>query len=151
MGPLMGVLIDALMRNLLFQEGIYDIQPNNSIISIENRMGLARGNRMKKRKIPEKYQVWIDVRNKYKLSHAHVQMAKELGMNPKKLGSLTNHKQEPWKAPLPIFIEDCYLKRFKKEFPDDVVSVEDRVKSLWKKREEKKQKKQRDIETSISI
>jgi hypothetical protein len=41
-------------------------------------------------------------------------MALELGMNPKKFGSLANHKQEPWKAPLPVFIESIYFKRFKK-------------------------------------
>ena len=45
-------------------------------------------------------------------------MARELGMNPKKIGSLANHKQEQWKAPLPEFIEDLYYKRFKKERPD---------------------------------
>jgi hypothetical protein len=48
----------------------------------------------------------------------HIQMAQELGMNPKKFGSLANHKQEKWKSPLPIFIEDIYFKRFKKEKPD---------------------------------
>lgn len=31
-----------------------------------------------------------------------------------------NHKQEPWKAPLPEFIEDIYFKRFKKDKPDVV-------------------------------
>ncbi len=45
------------------------------------------------------------------LSHAQVQMARELGMNPRKLGSLDNHKQERWKAPLPVFIEQCYRRR----------------------------------------
>jgi hypothetical protein len=42
-------------------------------------------------------------------------MARELGINPKKFGSLANHKQEKWKLPLPDFIEELYLKRFKKE------------------------------------
>ena len=41
-------------------------------------------------------------------------MARELGMNPKKFGKIANHKQEPWKAPLPVFIEDLYFKRFGK-------------------------------------
>ena len=39
----------------------------------------------KKNKIPEKFKVWIDARKKYHLSHAQIQMARELGMNPKKL------------------------------------------------------------------
>ncbi len=46
-------------------------------------------------------------------------MARELGMNPKKFGSLANHKQEKWKVPLPEFIEELYYKRFKKEKPDN--------------------------------
>ena len=35
-------------------------------------------------------------------------MARELGMNPKKFGSIANHKHEKWKAPLPEFIEGLY-------------------------------------------
>jgi hypothetical protein len=38
-------------------------------------------------------------------------MARQLGLNPKKLGSLDNHRQEPWKEPLPQFIERLYGKR----------------------------------------
>ena len=63
---------------------------------------------------------WIEAKKRYRLSDTHIQMARELGMNPKKFGSLANHKQEPWKAPLPIFIEDIYFKRFKKEKPDNI-------------------------------
>ena len=43
----------------------------------------------------------MDARKKFPLSHEQVQMAQELGLNPKKLGKLANHKQEPWKMPLP--------------------------------------------------
>jgi len=39
-------------------------------------------------------------------------MAKKLELNPKKLGSIANHKQEQWKMPLPEFIESIYEKRF---------------------------------------
>ena len=68
----------------------------------------------------DKNNKWIDAKKKFRLSDTHIQMARELGMNPKKFGSLANHKQEPWKAPLPDFIEDIYFKRFKKEKPDVV-------------------------------
>src|SRR5260364_93311 len=37
-------------------------------------------------------------------------MSKRPVMNPKKLGKLDNHKQEPWKAPLPEFIKHLYEK-----------------------------------------
>lgn len=62
----------------------------------------------------------MDAKKKFHLSDIQIQMARELGMNPKKFGSLANHKQEKWKSPLPIFIEDLYFKRFKKEKPDVV-------------------------------
>ena len=52
-------------------------------------------------------------------------MARELGLNPKKLGKLDNHRQEPWKLPLPAFIEQLYRKRFGKDRPDVVLSLED--------------------------
>lgn len=55
--------------------------------------------------IPAKLQPWIEARKQFRLSDAQVQMAREMGMNPKKLGKLASHKQEPWKAPLPQFIE----------------------------------------------
>lgn len=75
--------------------------------------------------IPVDLAVWIEARRRYRLSHAQVQMARELGLNPKKFGKLANHDQEPWKLPLPEFIEECYWKRFKKDRPDRVLSIED--------------------------
>ena len=63
---------------------------------------------------------WAEAKKKYRLTDAHVQMAKELGMNPRKFGSLANHKQEPWKAPLSEFIEEIYYKRFGRKWPQSV-------------------------------
>lgn len=45
-------------------------------------------------------------------------------MNPKKLGKLDNCDQEPWKAPLPEFIAQIYFKRFGRERPAEVFSLE---------------------------
>lgn len=70
-----------------------------------------------------KIQEWIIAKKKYNLSDVQVQMARELGMNPKKFGSLANHKQEKWKAPLPEFIEELYFKRFRKERPNVIVKL----------------------------
>lgn len=94
---------------------------------------------MSRGRIPERLQVWIDARERHHLSHAHVQMARELGMNPTKLGKLDNHEQEPWKLPLPAFIEHLYFKRFGKFRADAVVSIEERA-----RREEDKQALKRD-------
>ncbi len=79
----------------------------------------------KAKPLPPHLQVWVEARKRYRLSHAHVQMARELGLNPRKFGGLANHRQEPWKAPLPQFIEGIYAKRFGKERPEVVVPVEE--------------------------
>jgi hypothetical protein len=94
-----------------------------------------------KPRIPEDLQRWIDARKRFHLSHAQVQMARELGMNPRKLGSLDNHKQERWKAPLPVFIEECYRRCFGKAQPDRVISVEDRAREIAAKKAEKRKRR----------
>ncbi len=80
-----------------------------------------------KRRPNRKTQAWLDARKRHRLSHAQVQMARELGMNPSKLGKLDNHDQEPWKMPLRRYIEHLYIKRFGKERPDVVLSIEERI------------------------
>ena len=95
----------------------------------------------KKKKIPDKLKIWVDARKRFHLSHEQIQMARELGMNPKKFGKLANHKQEPWKTPLPDFIESLYYKRFRKQHPDQVKSIERIVKDRKIKKEERKQRK----------
>jgi hypothetical protein len=96
---------------------------------------------MKKQHIPQKLQIWVDVRKRYRLSHAHIAMARELGLNPKKLGKLANSKQEPWKLSLPAYIEKLYDKRFHKRRPDDVKSIEDIVKNKRKRHALRKQQR----------
>jgi hypothetical protein len=80
----------------------------------------------KTKKPSQKIEAWIEARKRHHLSHAQVHMARELGMNPAKLGKIDNHEQEPWKVPLPQFIEELYFKRFGKTAPDTVLSVEER-------------------------
>ena len=83
-------------------------------------------------------EAWIQAGSRHRLSHMHVQMARELGMNPKKLGSIDNHDQEPWKEPLPQFIEHLYLKRFHRERPEHVLSIEQRAQQIEQKKTERK-------------
>ncbi len=99
-----------------------------------------KDNRMaKKTKKPsQKMQAWIEARKRHHLSHAQVNMARELGMNPAKLGKIDNHEQESWKLPLPQFIEELYFKRFGKTAPDTVLSVEERCRLEAAKRESRR-------------
>ena len=78
----------------------------------------------KKGFIPNKLRPWIEARTKFHLSHAQIQMVRELGLNPKKLGSMANYKQAQWKVPLPNYIEHLYEKRFNKRAPDDIRPLE---------------------------
>jgi hypothetical protein len=96
---------------------------------------------MSRGRIPERLQVWIDVRERHHLSHAQVQMARELGLNPNKLGKLDNHQQEPWKAPLAEFMEHLYFKRFGKRRPDVVLSIEERARMEEGKKTLKRERK----------
>jgi hypothetical protein len=64
-------------------------------------------------------------------------------MNPKKLGQIDNHRQEPWKMPLREFIEHLYLKRFGKDRPDNVMSIEDRIRREEERAALKREAKQR--------
>jgi hypothetical protein len=93
---------------------------------------------MSKRKnpgaIPTDLQIWIKLRRRHHLSHAHIQMARELGMNPKKMGKLDNQKQERWKAPLPVLIEDLYHIRFGRERPETLVTIEQRARAKSQRR-----------------
>lgn len=96
---------------------------------------------MATKKLPPKFKDWIDARKRHHLSHKHVQMARELGLNPRKLGKIDNHKQETWKAPLPEFIEKIYYKRFSKTSPDEVRTIEQMFHLQQEKKFLKKAKK----------
>jgi hypothetical protein len=89
-----------------------------------------------------KLQPWFEARRRFKLNNAQIQMARELGMNPKKLGSLDNHKQERWKAPLPEFITECYRKRFGRNGPLQIRSLEEMIQAEHKRRVDKQARKQ---------
>ena len=88
--------------------------------------------------IPQKLLPWFEARKRFHLTHAQIQMARELGLNPKKFGGLANHRQEPWKLPLPQFIEQIYLKRFGVSRPVEVLSLEELVSRQNEKKEQKR-------------
>ena len=91
--------------------------------------------------IPNRLKPWIDARQRFRLSHAHVQMAFELGLNPKKFGKLANHHQERWKLALPDFIVKLYFKRFGKTAPNPVRTIEQMAAVQAAKKQAKKLRK----------
>ena len=85
---------------------------------------------------------WMVAQKRHRLSDRQVQMARELGLNPDKLGKIDNHKQEPWKAPLPQFIEHIYIKRFRREEPETVKPLKQILKEMETKKKLQKEKKE---------
>jgi hypothetical protein len=57
-------------------------------------------------------EAWRSAAKKCHLSARQVEMARSLGMNPKKLPRLRPSPQQRWKLPVGEFIEECYWKRF---------------------------------------
>lgn len=105
---------------------------------------------MARTRIPGKLHVWIEARKRHGLSHAQIQMARELGMNPKKLSKLDNADQEPWKVPLPTFIENLYWKRFRKDRPDVLLSIEERARLDEQKKDARRRAKRQRHEGRIT-
>ena len=84
---------------------------------------------------------WLVAQKRHRLSDRQVQMARELGLNPDKLGKIDNHRQEVWKAPLPQFIESIYFKRFKREEPETVKPLKQIMAEMEAKKNLQKEKK----------
>ena len=95
----------------------------------------------KKNFIPQKYREWIEVRKQLKLSHRHIQMARELGITPKKLPRLAKTQGATWKAPLAEYITVLYERRFKRSGPERVRSIEEMAKAEMHKREGRRQRR----------
>ena len=85
---------------------------------------------------------WMVAQKRHRLSDKQVQMARELGLNPDKIGKIDNHRQEPWKAPLPQFIEHIYFKRFKREEPETIKPLKQILKEMDIKKKLQKEKKE---------
>ncbi len=77
-------------------------------------------------------------------------MARELWMNPSKLGKLDNHDQEPWKMPLRQYIEHLYSKRFGRERPDLVLSVEEKSRLDEAKKARRREAKMKVRQTGVA-
>ncbi len=76
--------------------------------------------------VPAKLQPWIEARKKYSLTHEQIQMARELGLKPSGLDKLAVCGLRENQS-LAECIAETYLVRFKKDHPDDVRSIEERL------------------------
>jgi hypothetical protein len=93
----------------------------------------------KKKNLSPKYQIWVDARVNYKLTHVQIQMARELGYNPKMLKKI--YDDDTLKLPLHLHIEAEYKEKFKRDKPEKVYSIEDLFEEVKRKSVERKDKK----------
>ena len=104
--------------------------------------------------IPQNLQPWYEARRKFNLSHATVQMARELGLNPKKFGSLADTRASPWKTSLSDFIAHCYYKAHKRHTPEAVRSLEQVIsdnEDRKNKRNERKVPRADELEPAVVV
>jgi len=67
---------------------------------------------MTKKRRAHDEEAWTNAKRLCQLTARQVQMARALGMNPRKLPRLRPSLQQDWKLPVGEFIEECYWKRF---------------------------------------
>lgn len=126
--------------------------PNNGLQWAALRTATEAGVGLRKKsEMAKDLTIWIVARKRFHLSDAQIQMARELGLNPKKFGSLAKHQQEPWKAPLPEFIEEIYFKQFGKIQPDNVRSIETIIKERRKKKLLRQEEKNKEMTSQPSV
>jgi hypothetical protein len=99
----------------------------------------------------DQLQLWVKVKRQCALTDAHVQMARELGMNPKRLIESESRAQVLMQIPLGQRIEDLYLKRFKKPLPAAVEPLrqllhDTRARERTEARERRRRKRQAEID-----
>ena len=95
-------------------------------------------------RVPPKLQPWFDARKRLNLSHASIQMARELGMNPKKLGRLVPAAGEQWKATLPEFIAQCYERSQGRRAPEKVRSLEQIIEDEERRKVARRERKEQE-------
>jgi phage terminase small subunit len=56
--------------------------------------------------------MWVEAKKKCRLNAATIQMAKEMGLNPKSLIKNIPNKNQQWKEPVHVWIQDMYEDKF---------------------------------------
>lgn len=73
--------------------------------------------------------MWAEAKKKCRLNTATIQMAKEMGLSPKSLLKNIPSKNQQWKAPVHVWIQDMYEDRFGEEKLKEII---EKYKSITK-------------------
>lgn len=91
----------------------------------------------KPKRIANKFLPWIEARKKHRLTHMQVQMARELGLNPRRIGGYAGNEKDPDRPSVGEVIETLFVKRFRKAKPDSVQTIEQLAEAHEEKRAER--------------
>jgi hypothetical protein len=72
----------------------------------------SRGSGMARKHRAHDQESWTHAKKICRLNVRQLEMARRLGLNPKKLPGLRPSPQQRWKLPMGAFIEELYWKRF---------------------------------------
>ena len=78
-------------------------------------------------KLSIKEREWVQLRQRYNLTHAQVQMARELDIVPRSLAKLTDMS-------VPTYVQRLYFEEFGRQSPKVVLSIEERAKQEQKEK-----------------
>lgn len=62
----------------------------------------------------KKDRLWAEAKKKCRINKETVRMAKEMGLNPKSLIKNIPSKNQKWKAPVDVWIQEMYQERMDK-------------------------------------
>ena len=71
--------------------------------------------------------LWSEAKKKCRLNQETIQMAKEMGLNPKSLIKNIPNEKQRWKSPVKIWIQDMYEKGKEKALRKGVKKMSDRA------------------------
>ncbi len=97
---------------------------------------------MGKNALSANLQALVIPRKRHRLSHLHVFIAREIGLNKNKSGRIAPNPQEQWKSSLTDFIEELYVKRFGLARPENVLKIGQVAANIQKKKLERKTRRE---------
>lgn len=90
---------------------------------------------MKKRSELAALEAWIAVADRLSLADVHIQMARELALEPEELVVLGKRSPEDGRAPLHAYLRILYERRFKRSRPERVKPLREALAAVRAKAE----------------
>lgn len=95
-------------------------------------MPLGRQQKKKLKQLPKPLAAWLDAAKRFpSLDGVHLQMARELGLTPTQLETLSRHPEQTADLPLERHLERRYSKEFGRERPTSNLPLPNQLLRDW--------------------